>query len=120
MSAGGDETMRTFLVCNNVDCDERGSNDVIDALLDRVEDDDIAGVDVREYLCFSACELGPNVVCVEDRVWYGGVTADDVDEIVDDHMVKGQSVDRLRPQGEALIESIIFASLEAGVLPGQM
>ena len=120
MSEAADGKMRTLLVCNNVDCDERGSNEVLDALLDRVEDDDIAGVDVREYLCFSACELGPNVVCVEDRVWYGGVTAEDVDEIVDEHLTKGASVERLRPQGEALIESIIFASLEAGVLPGQM
>lgn len=112
--------MRTFLVCNNVDCDERGSAAVLDEILNILESGDIGDVEVREYLCFSACEVGPNVVCVEDRVWYSQVGEADVEEIVAEHILGDRPVERLRPQGMATTENLIFASLEAGVLPGQI
>jgi (2Fe-2S) ferredoxin len=46
--------------------------------------------------CLDQCEHGPTVVVYPDAVWYGGVTAADVDEIVDRHLVGGEPVERLR------------------------
>lgn len=46
--------------------------------------------------CLDACEFGVSVVVYPDAVWYGGVTVDDVDEIIDSHLVGGVPVDRLR------------------------
>ena len=36
------------------------------------------------------------MVVYPDAVWYGFVTAEDVDEIVESHIVNGQPVERLR------------------------
>ncbi|HQZ41074.1 MAG TPA: hypothetical protein PLH72_18770 [Vicinamibacterales bacterium] len=46
--------------------------------------------------CLDQCEHGPTVVVYPDAVWYGGVTAADVDEIVDAHLIGGAPVARLR------------------------
>ena len=45
--------------------------------------------------CLDQCEHGPNVVVYPEAVWYGGVTASDVDEIVDSHIIGNQPVQRL-------------------------
>ncbi|MDP1569752.1 MAG: (2Fe-2S) ferredoxin domain-containing protein [Vicinamibacterales bacterium] len=46
--------------------------------------------------CLDQCEHGPTVVVYPEAVWYGGVTAADVAEIVDEHLVAGRPVARLR------------------------
>lgn len=46
--------------------------------------------------CLDACEFGPTVVIYPDNIWYGGVRLEDVDEIVDAHLVGGAPVERLR------------------------
>lgn len=46
--------------------------------------------------CLDQCEHGPTVVVYPDAVWYGHVTEDDVDEIIDRHIVGGEPVARLR------------------------
>jgi (2Fe-2S) ferredoxin len=46
--------------------------------------------------CLDQCEHGPTVVIYPEAVWYGGVTADDVDEIIALHVMQNQPVDRLR------------------------
>ena len=46
--------------------------------------------------CLDQCEHGPTVVVYPEAVWYGGVTAADVEEIVTTHLVAGVPVARLR------------------------
>lgn len=46
--------------------------------------------------CLDACERGVTVVVYPDGVWYGGVTVEDVAEIVKAHLVGGAPVERLR------------------------
>jgi len=45
--------------------------------------------------CLDQCEVGPTVVVYPDAVWYGHVTAADVDEIIDSHILGGKPVERL-------------------------
>jgi len=45
--------------------------------------------------CLDQCEHGPNVVIYPDAIWYGGVTASDVDEIIESHIIGGKPVERL-------------------------
>ena len=45
--------------------------------------------------CLDQCEHGPTVVVYPDAIWYGGVRASDVAEIVDG-LISGQPVARLR------------------------
>lgn len=106
-------------MCVNVDCEERGSPDVLAAFLERRDAGAMDGVDVRDYICFSACEKGPNVVCVEDQVWYCGVEPGDVDEIID-ALRSGTTVERLTRGTDRITRNLIFSVLEAGLLPGDV
>jgi (2Fe-2S) ferredoxin len=45
--------------------------------------------------CLDACATGVTVVVYPEGVWYGGVTASDVDEIIERHLVGGHVVERL-------------------------
>ena len=46
--------------------------------------------------CLDACEFGPTVVVYPEGIWYGGVTPEDVTEIVEQHLLGGAPVERLR------------------------
>jgi (2Fe-2S) ferredoxin len=45
--------------------------------------------------CLDQCEHGPTVVIYPEQVWYGFVRAEDVAEIVQEHLVCGRPVERL-------------------------
>ena len=45
--------------------------------------------------CLDQCARGVTVVVYPDAVWYGGVTPEDVDEIIEEHIVGGRPVERL-------------------------
>lgn len=46
--------------------------------------------------CLDQCEHGVTVVVYPEQVWYGGVRAADVAEIVEKHLVGGEPVRRLQ------------------------
>ena len=46
--------------------------------------------------CMDICEYGPNVVVYPDGVFYGGVHPEDVNEIVEKHLLNDEPVDRLK------------------------
>ena len=45
--------------------------------------------------CLDACEYGVSAVVYPDAIWYGGITVDDVDEIIESHLLNDQPVVRL-------------------------
>jgi (2Fe-2S) ferredoxin len=45
--------------------------------------------------CLDQCARGVSMVVYPEQVWYGGVTVDDIPEIVDSHLVGGKVVERL-------------------------
>jgi (2Fe-2S) ferredoxin len=53
-------------------------------------------VRVNKSGCLDRCAGGPVVVVYPEAVWYTYVDKDDIDEIVDSHLKKGQVVERLR------------------------
>ena len=46
--------------------------------------------------CLDQCEHGPNVVVYPEGVWYGNVQVDDIEEIIESHILGGRPVERLR------------------------
>jgi (2Fe-2S) ferredoxin len=46
--------------------------------------------------CLDRCEEGPVCVVYPEGVWYTFVDEEDVDEIIDSHIVRGVPVDRLK------------------------
>src|SRR3972149_7304411 len=45
--------------------------------------------------CLDACEFGVTVVVYPEQIWYGGVTLDDVEEILQSHIINNKPVERL-------------------------
>jgi len=78
-------------------CAERGGVALREALKAEVRRRGLQGlVRVNAAGCLDACEHGASVVVYPEGVWYGGVTADDVPEIVEAHLLGGRPVERLR------------------------
>lgn len=51
---------------------------------------------INQAGCLDRCEEGPVLVVYPEGVWYTYVDKDDVDEIIDKHLVNGVIVERLR------------------------
>jgi (2Fe-2S) ferredoxin len=80
-------------------CADAGAAEMHKHAKDRVKKLGIAGeggVRVNKSGCLDRCEEGPCVVVYPDNVWYTYVDKDDIDEIVDRHLVNGEIVERLR------------------------
>jgi len=68
--------------------------------------------------CLDQCEHGVTVVVYPEQVWYGHVTAADIPEIVDKHLIGGEVVARLMlPDQPHLDGRTRFPELEIGA-PG--
>lgn len=46
--------------------------------------------------CLDRCELGPVMVVYPEGIWYRYTTTDDIDEIIQSHLIDGQPVTRLQ------------------------
>ncbi len=53
-------------------------------------------VRINEAGCLDRCDEGPVLVVYPEQVWYSYVDEEDIDEIIDEHLVNGRVVDRLR------------------------
>lgn len=59
-------------------------------------------VRANEAGCLNQCALGVTVVVYPEQVWYAAVTVDDVAEIFERHIEKGEVVERLRVAPEVV------------------
>ena len=53
-------------------------------------------VRINKSGCLDQCEHGPTVVVYPEAVWYGHVRPEDAAEIVEEHLINGRPVERLR------------------------
>ena len=78
-------------------CSQHSSAKVASAFKKRLHD---AGfrriVRANKSGCLDQCDRGTTIVVYPDNVWYGGVTLDDVDEIIEEHIRNGRVVERLQ------------------------
>jgi len=84
------------LICAGTGCVLSGSNDVRDAIMAEIKKYNLEEeIQVVETGCMGMCELGPRVVVYPEGVLYIKVKAQDVPEIVSEHLLKGRVVKRL-------------------------
>lgn len=105
-------------VCLNVDCKSRGSEQVLERLNARLAEAGLDHVLPEPYLCFSACQRGPNVVIPAKRRWFSGVSAEDVEAIIA-FLQGGEPPARLTQKNDPKLEKFIFDIFDAGRLPGR-
>ena len=92
-----------FFCCNQREggktcCNDKGASAMRDYAKERVKALGLAGkgmLRVNQAGCLDRCEEGPCIVVYPDAVWYTYVDRDDIDEIIDSHVVGGKVVDRL-------------------------
>ncbi|HZL17031.1 MAG TPA: (2Fe-2S) ferredoxin domain-containing protein [Polyangia bacterium] len=78
-------------------CAEKGSEAVRDEFKRQLHERGIKGrIRANAAGCLDQCPRGTAVVIYPEQVWYGGVTAADVSEIVERHIFGGVPVERLR------------------------
>ena len=78
-------------------CYSKGSVELVSEFMEELDSRDLSSeVMVNNTGCFGICSQGPIVVVYPEGVWYGNVTADDVEEIVESHIENGEIVKRLQ------------------------
>ncbi|MBE6533302.1 MAG: 4Fe-4S dicluster domain-containing protein [Ruminococcaceae bacterium] len=84
------------LICGGTGCTSSGSKTLQEAFNKNIAE---FGLDEEVKLvqtgCFGLCALGPIVIIYPEGTFYSRVTADDVKEIVEEHLLKGRIVNRL-------------------------
>ena len=100
------------LVCQNEDCKQRGSGELLDQLTDKLKSS--GDVEVKPYMCFGGCQAGPNIVLYPQKVWYAGVKRGDVDDIAA-HAQGGPAVERLTGGIDPSLKDLIYQLLDAGL-----
>lgn len=77
-------------------CVNKDSVEIVQNFMMELEETGLSSeVMVTNTGCFGICDKGPIVVVYPEGVWYGNVTPDDVEEIVESHLENGEVVKRL-------------------------
>ena len=94
-----------FFCCNQrppgakVCCNSAGATELRDYAKQRIKELKLSGegkVRINSAGCLDRCEEGPCIVIYPDEVWYTYVDKSDIDEIIDEHLVNGRIVERLK------------------------
>lgn len=97
-------TQHVFFCTNQRDegrqsCNQCGAQAARDYVKQRCKALGISGpgrVRINNAGCLDRCEQGPVIVVYPEAVWYTYVDNEDLDEIIDSHLVGGKVVERLR------------------------
>ncbi|MGI5854637.1 MAG: NADH-quinone oxidoreductase subunit NuoF [Bacillota bacterium] len=97
------------LVCGGAGCISAGCKAVGAALTNELKRQGLENeIRVVETGCVGSCDLGPIIIIYPEGVFYQKVKPEDVPEIVSEHLLKGQVVERLLcrdPETDELIRT---------------
>lgn len=80
-------------------CTQYGSEAMFDYMKKRIKKLDLkgkGGVRVNRAGCFDRCSEGPLMIIYPQAVWYTFVDEQDIDEIIESHILNGKVVERLQ------------------------
>jgi (2Fe-2S) ferredoxin len=104
-------THHVFVCCNRREpghsrgcCDPEGAGRLREALKARLKQRNLGELLVRvnQAGCLDQCEYGPNLVIYPQGIWYGRVTLDDLDRIIEETILGGRIIEELRIPDECL------------------
>jgi (2Fe-2S) ferredoxin len=76
-------------------CAANGAGPLWERLSGKIQGGALPGVAMVGTGCLGFCNAGPLLVVYPDGVWYRPTTPEDIDEIVESHLVGGRPVERL-------------------------
>ncbi|HEY4636510.1 MAG TPA: (2Fe-2S) ferredoxin domain-containing protein [Rhodospirillales bacterium] len=76
-------------------CAAKGSEKLRDYMKARAKELGLERVRINTAGCLDRCALGPTMVIYPEGVWYGYRNPEDVDEILQTHLIEGGRVARL-------------------------
>jgi len=86
----------TVLVCQGTGCVSSKSPDIYDALGDAIDEVGLMGkVEIKFTGCHGFCQQGPIIIIEPEGIFYTKVSVEDVKDIIESHILKGQWVERL-------------------------
>lgn len=80
-------------------CADKGAKAAQEHAKSRIKTMNLRGqgkVRINQAGCLDRCEEGPVVVIYPQGTWYTYVDREDIDEIIDEHIVGGKVVERLK------------------------
>ena len=84
------------LICGGTGCTSSGSVAIQEALAKQLKEKDLENeIKIVQTGCFGLCALGPVMIVYPEGTFYSRVTVEDVEEIVEEHLLKGRIVERL-------------------------
>ena len=95
VNTAADTREKHILVCHGTGCTSSKSPEILEKFRAVLNEKNIDNVRVIKTGCFGLCSKGPIVIIRPEDTFYSMVTPDDVEEIVDTHIVKGETVNRL-------------------------
>jgi NADP-reducing hydrogenase subunit HndC len=85
-----------ILVCSGTGCTPSISDQIIENLEKGIKNNNLEDqYDVVKTGCFGLCAAGPIVIVNPGDIFYTMVKPEDVAEIIDEHLVKGNTINRL-------------------------
>jgi (2Fe-2S) ferredoxin len=79
-------------------CAERNGEALRDHMKSKAKELGLRKVRINNAGCLDRCELGPALVIYPEGVWYSCATTEDIDEVLQKHLVEGGRVERLMLQ----------------------
>lgn len=79
-------------------CAEKNGEALRDHMKNRAKELGLKDVRINSAGCLDRCELGPTMVIYPEGVWYSCATKEDVDEVLEKHLLQGGRVERLMLQ----------------------
>jgi (2Fe-2S) ferredoxin len=86
-------------------CKHKGSERLRDYMKARAKELGLKDVRINTSGCLDRCELGPSMVIYPEGVWYTVRTREDVEEILQTHLIGGGRVARLMMDAPAAVSS---------------
>ena len=82
-----------ILVCGGTGCKSSNSPQIIENFKKQLEEKNLSNdVQVIKTGCFGFCEQGPIVKIIPDNTFYTRVKPEDVERIINEHIIKGRKV----------------------------
>lgn len=78
-------------------CQSKGGNELLQEFWQQLQSRNLWDKFSVTYSgCLGPCDSGPNVLVYPESVMYGGVTKEDVTTIINEHLIEGNVVERLK------------------------